>query len=166
MHVTVANRDRVASTCVCQAVHIFIDQEEFIIDLFMILLERYDMVLGVHWLQSLGPIWWDFGRTRLYCWRDDHRVVWQGVTIPRGTARVHSLNTDDFVGAAAGVRGCIRHSGRAAPTTLAQSLDTSISRQGAVAVRPYPMSLLFYLLSNGHKWIILRVMWRLVISLQ
>jgi hypothetical protein len=84
LHVTVANGDQVASTGVCQAVHIFIDQE-FVIDVFMIPLEGYDMVLGVHWLQSLGPIWWDFGRTRLCYWRDDHCIVWQGVTTLRST---------------------------------------------------------------------------------
>jgi hypothetical protein len=59
---------------ICRAVHIFVDQEEFVIPM-----EGYDMVLGVHWLRSLGPILWDFGRVCLCCWRDDHRVVWQGV---------------------------------------------------------------------------------------
>jgi hypothetical protein len=76
LHVTVTNGDRVASVGVCRTVHVFIDLEEFIIDLFMILLEGYDMVLGVQWLHTLGSILWDFERARMSCWRDDHRVMW------------------------------------------------------------------------------------------
>jgi hypothetical protein len=93
----VANGDRVASTGICRVVHIFIDQEEFIIDLFVIPLEGYDMVLGVHWMRSLGPIWWDFGRTRLYCWCDDNHVVWQGVATPLDSARMHSLDVNNLM---------------------------------------------------------------------
>jgi hypothetical protein len=47
LHVGVANGDQVACTGICCAVHIFIDSEEFVIDLFVIPLEGYDMVLGV-----------------------------------------------------------------------------------------------------------------------
>jgi hypothetical protein len=44
----VANGDHVASSGVCRAVHIFLDQEELVIDLFIIPLEGYDTFLGVH----------------------------------------------------------------------------------------------------------------------
>jgi hypothetical protein len=47
LRVTVANGDRVVSAGICRAIHIFIDSEEFIINLFVISLEGYDMVLGV-----------------------------------------------------------------------------------------------------------------------
>jgi hypothetical protein len=77
--VGVANGDRVASDGVCHATSVLIDSEEFILDLFMILLNGFDMVLGVQWLCSLGPILWDFDRCHMSCWRVDHRVVWQGV---------------------------------------------------------------------------------------
>jgi hypothetical protein len=56
LHVGVANGDQVACIDICRAVHIFIDSEEFVIDLFVIPLEGYDMVLGVQWLCTLGPI--------------------------------------------------------------------------------------------------------------
>jgi hypothetical protein len=58
--VKVANGDRVATAGVCRMAHIFIDAEEFVIDLFVIPLDGYDVVLGVHWLRTLGPILWDF----------------------------------------------------------------------------------------------------------
>jgi hypothetical protein len=57
-------------------VHIFINSKEFVIDLFVIPLEGYDMVLGVQWLRTLKPILWDFAHARMSCWRDDHRIVW------------------------------------------------------------------------------------------
>jgi hypothetical protein len=56
LHVTVANGDRVASTGICRVVHIFVDSEEFIIDLFVVPLEGYDMLLGMQWLRTLDPI--------------------------------------------------------------------------------------------------------------
>jgi hypothetical protein len=88
LHMTVANGDH--------AVHIFIDSEEFIIDLFVIPLEGYDMMLGVQWLRTLGPILWDFERTRMSCWCDNHRVMWQG-TSGRRTAAVHTMEASDLM---------------------------------------------------------------------
>jgi hypothetical protein len=60
LSVEVANGDRVATSGACRAAHVFIDTEEFAIDLFVILLDGYDVVLGMHWLHTLGPILWDF----------------------------------------------------------------------------------------------------------
>jgi hypothetical protein len=96
LRVTVANGDRVASAGICRVVHIFIDSEEFIIDLFVILLEGYDMVLDMQWLHTLGPILWDFERARMSCWRDDHRVIWQGTT-ERRRAAVHAMEASDLM---------------------------------------------------------------------
>jgi hypothetical protein len=74
LHVTIANGDRVASASVCPNIKFFIDSEEFVLDLFIIPLADYEMVLGVQWLLTLGPILWDFTRARMSYWRDDHRV--------------------------------------------------------------------------------------------
>jgi hypothetical protein len=87
--VKVANGDRVVTAGVCRAPHVFIDAEEFVIDLFVILLDGYDVVLGVHWLRTLGPILWDFVRARMSYWRVDHRVVWQGSIGRHVTPTVH-----------------------------------------------------------------------------
>jgi hypothetical protein len=62
LNVAVANGDRVASDSVCSNTHIVIGTEDFIINLFVIPLDGYDMVLGVHWLRMLGTILWDFDR--------------------------------------------------------------------------------------------------------
>jgi hypothetical protein len=53
---TVANCDCVASAGICRGIHIFIDKKEFVLDFFVIPLAGYEMVLGVHWLRTLGPI--------------------------------------------------------------------------------------------------------------
>jgi hypothetical protein len=67
LSIKVANGDHVTTAGVCRAVHIFIDVEEFTMDLFMIPLDGYDMVLGVCWLRTLGPILWDFACARMSC---------------------------------------------------------------------------------------------------
>jgi hypothetical protein len=55
------------------------------------------MVLGVQWLCTLGPILWDFGRAQMSCWRDDHRVVWQGVPAQRTMPTVQAAVTTDLM---------------------------------------------------------------------
>jgi predicted aspartyl protease len=76
LRVTVANGDCIASTEICRGVHVFIDDEEFITDLFIIPFGGYNMVLGVQWLHTLGPILWDFEQCHMSYWRDDHLVWW------------------------------------------------------------------------------------------
>ena len=58
--VIVANGDRVACTGLARDVDIQIGREFFTIDCYTIPLECYDMVLGVHFLRTLGLIIWDF----------------------------------------------------------------------------------------------------------
>jgi hypothetical protein len=97
LNVAVANGDCIASDGVCSNTHVVIGTEDFIIDLYVIPLDGYDMVLDVHWLRTLGPILWDFDRARLSCWRDDHQVVWQGIPRRRSKAAVHSLSSTDLM---------------------------------------------------------------------
>jgi hypothetical protein len=85
LSVKVASDDRVAIAGVCRTVHIFIDAKEFVVDLFVIPLDGYDMVLVVHWLRTLGTIVWDFVRARMSCWRDHHRLIWQGSVVHQVT---------------------------------------------------------------------------------
>jgi hypothetical protein len=61
----VANSDQVASTDVCHDVKFCIDSEEFVMDFFVIPLATYEMVLGVQWLHTLGPILRDFAHARM-----------------------------------------------------------------------------------------------------
>lgn len=48
--------------------------EPFSITLYVVPLEGYDLVLGVQWLRTLGPVLWDFKHLSMSFWRDDHHV--------------------------------------------------------------------------------------------
>jgi hypothetical protein len=50
------------SLVVCKVVRVHIDGKEFVFNFFMILPDGYDMMLGINWLRTLGPIVWDFER--------------------------------------------------------------------------------------------------------
>jgi hypothetical protein len=45
--------------------------ESFAIDCYELEITSYEMVLGVQWLESLGPILWDFGRRMM-------AFIWNG----------------------------------------------------------------------------------------
>jgi predicted aspartyl protease len=61
LRVAVANGDHVASPGCCRNLRIEVGKEPFYINGYGLSLGSYDMVLGVQWLESLGPILWDFG---------------------------------------------------------------------------------------------------------
>ena len=56
LSVLVANGDRMPSPGVYAAVDVSIHDERFTIDCFALDLGAFDLVLGVQWLQTLGPI--------------------------------------------------------------------------------------------------------------
>jgi hypothetical protein len=56
-----ANGERVVSQGVCKEADMVIDVEHFIIDLYVLPLDDFNIVLGVQWLHTLGPIVWYFG---------------------------------------------------------------------------------------------------------
>ena len=58
--VTVANGDCVACQGLTRGVGIRIAEEVFSVDCYTIPLDWWDMVLGVNFLRTLGPILWDF----------------------------------------------------------------------------------------------------------
>jgi hypothetical protein len=69
--VAVANGDRVTSKGKALAQTVHIGGEAFVGD--------YDMVLGVQWLGTLGPVLWDFARRTVVFQRGDSRILWRGV---------------------------------------------------------------------------------------
>jgi hypothetical protein len=76
LQVLIANGDYVSSADIYHVVHIFIHMEKFVIDLFVIPFDGYDMVIGVQWLRTLGLILLDFEHARMSCWCGNHHVVW------------------------------------------------------------------------------------------
>lgn len=72
--VGVANGDRIACHGLCPDVPVQIDHKHFRINFYVIALSGYEVVLGCHWLRTLGPLLWDFDRLSLSFWRNGHRV--------------------------------------------------------------------------------------------
>jgi hypothetical protein len=60
LRVADANGDRLTSPGCCRAMGFSIAGKEFSSDCYGLTLSSYEMVLGVHWLESLGLILWDF----------------------------------------------------------------------------------------------------------
>jgi hypothetical protein len=73
--VVVAIGDRVHSLGSCRNMMMTIGSELFRLDCFGLALGSYDMVLGVHWLESLGPILWDFCSRTISFVRDGHGML-------------------------------------------------------------------------------------------
>ena len=94
-HVVVANGDRVACRGLARDVAIRIGEEHFTVDCYTIPLDCYDMVLGVKYLRTLGPILWDFDDLRMAFWHNGKRVLWKGIGSMRTdtppTGRLHAV---------------------------------------------------------------------------
>lgn len=73
-----ANSDRLTCSSVSDRLDIGIGSEPFAIMCYVLDLESYDMVLGMQWLESLGPILWDFSSHTMAFVRRGKHVLWQG----------------------------------------------------------------------------------------
>lgn len=83
LNVKVANRDKVSYAGRVPEVTIQIGQE-YLSDCYAIPLDGYNLVLGMTFLCSLGPILWDFDVLYIAFWRGGRRILWQGVESQRG----------------------------------------------------------------------------------
>ena len=77
--VKVANGERVTSPGVCKGTKIDIGKNTFLIDCFALGLDGFDIVLGVKWLKTLGPVSFDFGALWMAFWRDGLPVCLHGI---------------------------------------------------------------------------------------
>nr|GLL24649.1 uncharacterized protein LOC109178468 [Ipomoea trifida] len=60
LQVAVANGERVTGLGICEDIQLQKDSNYFPVNLFVIPLVGFEIVLGVHWLRTLGAILWDF----------------------------------------------------------------------------------------------------------
>jgi hypothetical protein len=89
--VAVMNGDRVTSPGCCRGLRIGVGTESFTIDCYGLEVASYEMVLGVQWIESLGPILWDFGRCTMTFIRNGHCVLWIATDV--SPAPPHLLTT-------------------------------------------------------------------------
>jgi hypothetical protein len=76
LRVIVANSERVHSPGCCKDLPITISDEPFTLNCFGLVLGSHEMVLGVQWLESLGPILWDFTARTVVFVQNGHQVCW------------------------------------------------------------------------------------------
>jgi hypothetical protein len=78
MSVKVANDVKVISTGVCPKLQ-FCIEEHFDHTCYVLPSAGFDIVLGVQWLRSLGPILWNFDGLTMTIWRNGRTVIWHGI---------------------------------------------------------------------------------------
>jgi hypothetical protein len=72
--IKVANGEWVTSGGVCRAAAMTMGSEQFHVNFYALPLDGFDIVLGVQWLRTLGPILWDFDDLKMMFWRDGQTV--------------------------------------------------------------------------------------------
>lgn len=77
--VAVANGDKVISLGRCPRQRVTIGKEAFDIDFYALPLGGFDLVLGVQWLDTLGPSLWNFSGQTLSFAHGGKLVTWTGV---------------------------------------------------------------------------------------
>ena len=78
LQVVVANGQQLVCTSVCHNFAWSLLGEVFTTDVMLIPLGSCEMVLGVQWLTSLGPILWDLEKLRMEFKKDGRRMVLRG----------------------------------------------------------------------------------------
>ncbi|XP_074313633.1 uncharacterized protein LOC141648817 [Silene latifolia] len=79
LEVSVANGDKIITTKMCKKFTWKLHDVEFFTDVMIVPLGGCEMVLGVQWLASLGPVSWDFDKLRIYFNFRGTKVVLRGI---------------------------------------------------------------------------------------
>ncbi|KAJ3690866.1 hypothetical protein LUZ61_020030 [Rhynchospora tenuis] len=95
LRVAVANGDRLPTAGLCSHLQLTIGDEAFSEHFFALPLDGFDVILGCQFLQSLGPILWDFSNLTMSFWRVNRRVTWQGTE--GNIRRACALISDDLL---------------------------------------------------------------------
>lgn len=92
-----ANGERVACPGVLRQASVDVGGIVFGVDLFVMPLAGYDVVLGTHWMATLGPIVWDFtARTMAFQW-EGRDVCWHGVAPPSAPTLLAAAADDTLI---------------------------------------------------------------------
>jgi hypothetical protein len=82
LSVKVVNGEFITSNMVYPKLRIAIAEEVFDITCYDLPLAGFDIVLGVQWLRSLGPILWNFSALSMEFWRHSRTMRWVGLGAP------------------------------------------------------------------------------------
>ncbi|WVZ58543.1 LOW QUALITY PROTEIN: hypothetical protein U9M48_008809, partial [Paspalum notatum var. saurae] len=88
--VKMANGNHIPSVGLCAATDVLIQEEVFSLNCFVLALDGFDIVLGVQWLKTLGPIIWDFAALTMAFYCGGPAICWQGL----GGLNLHLCSID------------------------------------------------------------------------
>uniref|UniRef100_A0A2N9EXV4 RNA-directed DNA polymerase n=1 Tax=Fagus sylvatica TaxID=28930 RepID=A0A2N9EXV4_FAGSY len=80
VRVTVASGEKLTSKGKCSRIPIKLGSFITQVDFYILPLEGYDMVLGTHWLRTLGEIVWDFSKLTMRFTSNGEDVVLRGIS--------------------------------------------------------------------------------------
>jgi hypothetical protein len=86
---------------VCGDVGICIADKFFTVDCYSIALDKWDMILGITFLRTLGPILWDFDDLCMAFTRGDRQLFWRGIGSTRhdvqSTRRLATIHSEPAI---------------------------------------------------------------------
>lgn len=86
---------------VCGDVGICIADKFFTVDCYSIALDKWDMILGITFLRTLGPILWDFNDLCMAFTRGDRQLFWRGIGSTRhdvqSTRRLATIHSEPAI---------------------------------------------------------------------
>ncbi|XP_042006094.1 uncharacterized protein LOC121754869 [Salvia splendens] len=91
--VIVGNGDALLCSHISKQTRLVIQGTEFLVDLHILPVHGPDVILGMDWLESLGPITADFADKRLTFSQGDRRVVLKGIVPPPRRVTLNVLSS-------------------------------------------------------------------------
>jgi hypothetical protein len=76
---------------------VWIEDKAFTIDCYGLALGSFNMVLGVQWLECLGPILWDFSQRTLAFVRDGHHILWMTDPVGASPSTAFTVSSSDIM---------------------------------------------------------------------
>lgn len=92
-----ANGEHVSSKGVCTGLTIHTTHNAFLLDCYSIPLAGFDIILGVQWLSSLGPILWDFKLMTLSFHHHGQQVTCRGMQSSNSSFHSHTCASTDLM---------------------------------------------------------------------
>ncbi|KAA8525928.1 hypothetical protein F0562_007972 [Nyssa sinensis] len=80
LDVKVASVERLTSQGKCKGVELYLQGVLVKVDCYLLPLEGYEVVLGAQWLQTLGPILWDFSKLQMQFQMNGKTITWHGLS--------------------------------------------------------------------------------------
>ncbi|KAK6248100.1 hypothetical protein QUC31_019665 [Theobroma cacao] len=98
LRVVVANGERIRSLGRCEGMLLQLGNHTFFVDLYVLTLSSFDVILGVNWLKTLGPILWDFTDMWMSFTKLGKQIELYGIKTskPAQSAEIQVVTVEDY----------------------------------------------------------------------